>query len=106
ANSGDVRQETAIHLESSAKTTEEEADGGGGASQPENTLEENFEDDDDESDEEETGDSSMARSISNASMWTRKDIDTFKETIRAEGGDGILKVGHGEIATIRVPTHE
>ncbi|XP_017486268.1 PREDICTED: Golgi resident protein GCP60-like [Rhagoletis zephyria] len=44
--------------------------------------------------------------ISNASMWTRKDIATFKETIRAEGGDGILKVGHGEIATIRVPTHE
>lgn len=69
----------------------------------------------DEEEEEEEGDTSNSTGgggpggrsvISNASMWTRKDIATFKETIRAEGGDGILKVGHGEIATIRVPTHE
>lgn len=69
------------------------------------------EDEDEDSDEEEgdsnsTGPGIPGRAISNASMWTRKDIATFKETIRAEGGDGILKVGHGEIATIRVPTHE
>ena len=77
-----------------------------------------FEDEEDEvsdEEEEEEGDTSNSTGgggpggrsvISNASMWTRKDIATFKETIRAEGGDGILKVGHGEIATIRVPTHE
>lgn len=39
-------------------------------------------------------------------MWTRKDIDDFKEAIRKEGGDSIIKVGHGETVTVRVPTHE
>ncbi|CAG2118640.1 unnamed protein product, partial [Medioppia subpectinata] len=43
--------------------------------------------------------------IAGASMWTRKDIALFKESIRSEGGDGIIKVGHGEIVTVRVPTH-
>ncbi|XP_067127276.1 Golgi resident protein GCP60-like [Centruroides vittatus] len=41
-----------------------------------------------------------------ASMWTRKDVWEFKETIRKEGGDGIIKVGHGETVTVRVPTHD
>lgn len=99
-NGGDINQETAVVLEGVPGKTIQAVMG------DENALGETFEDEEDESDEEETGDSSMARSISNASMWTRKDIDTFKETIRAEGGDGVLKVGHGEIATIRVPTHE
>lgn len=44
--------------------------------------------------------------IAGASMWTRKDIALFKESIRSEGGDGIIKVGHGEIVTVRVPTHK
>ncbi|PSN50640.1 Golgi resident protein GCP60 [Blattella germanica] len=44
--------------------------------------------------------------ISAASMWTRKDIKEFKESIRKEGGDAIIKVGHGETVTVRVPTHE
>ncbi|KAF4528247.1 hypothetical protein B566_EDAN014405 [Ephemera danica] len=44
--------------------------------------------------------------ISPASMWTRKDIREFKDTIRKEGGDSIIKVGHGETVTVRVPTHE
>jgi len=44
--------------------------------------------------------------IASASMWTRKDINMFKESIRSEGGDGIIKVGHGEIVTVRVPTHQ
>lgn len=39
-------------------------------------------------------------------MWTRKDIVEFKEAIRKEGGDGIIKVGHGETVTVRVPTHD
>lgn len=29
----------------------------------------------------------------------------FKSSIRSEGSDSILKVGHGETVTIRVPTH-
>lgn len=44
--------------------------------------------------------------ITAANMWTRKDITDFKEAIRKEGGDGIIKVGHGETVTVRVPTHD
>ena len=39
-------------------------------------------------------------------MWTRKDIRDFKDSIRKEGKDSIIKVGHGETVTVRVPTHE
>lgn len=39
-----------------------------------------------------------------ASMWTRKDIREFKESICKEGKDSIIKVGHGETVTVRVPT--
>lgn len=39
-------------------------------------------------------------------LWTNKDIVAFKEAIIKEGGtDGLVKIGHGEIVTIRVPTH-
>lgn len=38
-------------------------------------------------------------------MWTTKDIKLFKDSIKAANGDGILKVGHGEIVTVRVPTY-
>jgi hypothetical protein len=41
-----------------------------------------------------------------ASMWTRKDIAEFKRQIATEGAEGIIKVGHGETVTVRVPTHE
>jgi len=41
-----------------------------------------------------------------ASMWTRKDITEFKNSMQKEGGDSIIKVGHGETVTVRVPTHE
>ncbi|KAJ8687094.1 hypothetical protein QAD02_022888 [Eretmocerus hayati] len=41
-----------------------------------------------------------------AEMWTNKNIDEFKETIRKETGDAVIKVGHGETVTVRVPTHE
>ncbi|CAL1275471.1 unnamed protein product [Larinioides sclopetarius] len=44
--------------------------------------------------------------VAAAHMWTRKDIPEFKEAIRKEGGDGIIKVGHGETVTVRVPTHD
>lgn len=44
--------------------------------------------------------------VAAAHMWTRKDISEFKEAIRKEGGDSIIKVGHGETVTVRVPTHD
>lgn len=68
----------------------------------ENTNDEDDDEDDDESDER----SDCSKQIENASMWTRKDLQAFKESVQGEGGHGILKVGHGEIATIRVPTHD
>ncbi|XP_054153942.1 Golgi resident protein GCP60-like [Oppia nitens] len=55
---------------------------------------------------ESESDSESFGPIAGASMWTRKEIVSFKESIRAEGGDGIIKVGHGEIVTVRVPTHK
>lgn len=39
-------------------------------------------------------------------MWTRQGIEEFKETIRGEAGDAVIKVGHGEIVTVRVPTRK
>lgn len=44
--------------------------------------------------------------ISAAEMWTRKGVEEFKQTIRREAGDAVIKVGHGETVTVRVPTHE
>ncbi|XP_003746145.1 Golgi resident protein GCP60 [Galendromus occidentalis] len=44
-------------------------------------------------------------SVAEPTMWTRKEIVEFKEDIREEGGDSIIKVGHGETVTVRVPTH-
>ncbi|CAG0923084.1 unnamed protein product [Notodromas monacha] len=41
-----------------------------------------------------------------ATMWTRHDIKEFKEGVRKEGGDSVIRVGHGETVTVRVPTHE
>ncbi|XP_040569080.1 Golgi resident protein GCP60 [Lepeophtheirus salmonis] len=41
-----------------------------------------------------------------ANMWTKKDIDLFKDSIRMSGGDSIIKVGQGETATVRVPTRD
>ncbi|XP_063874742.1 Golgi resident protein GCP60-like isoform X1 [Scylla paramamosain] len=57
-----------------------------------------------ESEEDEEDDSSQ--NVAPASMWTRRDIKDFKESIKHEGGDSVIKVGHGETVTVRVPTHE
>jgi hypothetical protein len=38
--------------------------------------------------------------ISPASMWTRKDTIDFKNAIKKEGSDGVIKVGHGETVTV------
>ncbi|RLU17157.1 hypothetical protein DMN91_011226 [Ooceraea biroi] len=44
--------------------------------------------------------------ITPADMWTRKGVEEFKQIIRREAGDAVIKVGHGETVTVRVPTHE
>lgn len=40
-----------------------------------------------------------------ASMWTRSDIQAFKQAVAEADGDGVVRVGHGETVTVRVPTH-
>lgn len=44
--------------------------------------------------------------IATANMWTLENIRFFKDNIRKEGGDAIIKISHGETVTVRVPTHE
>jgi len=44
--------------------------------------------------------------VTPASMWTKKEVAEFKDSIRNEGGDSIIKVSHGETVTVRVPTHK
>lgn len=44
--------------------------------------------------------------LSPASMWTRPDLKPFKQEVSAGKGDGVIKVGHGDVVTVRVPTHE
>lgn len=41
-----------------------------------------------------------SQNVAPASMWTRRDIQDFKESIRREGGDSVIKVGHGETVTV------
>lgn len=45
--------------------------------------------------------------IQPANMWTRHDIKEFKREVMSVGkGDGVLRVGHGDVVTVRVPTLE
>ncbi|XP_078593232.1 Golgi resident protein GCP60-like isoform X1 [Branchiostoma floridae x Branchiostoma japonicum] len=44
-------------------------------------------------------------SIAAPSMWTRPQIQEFKEQIRKDK-DSVITVGRGEVVTVRVPTHE
>lgn len=53
--------------------------------------------------DEESGDFAV---VSPASMWTRCDIKEFKHEVTAAGGDGVIRVGHGDCVTVRVPTLE
>lgn len=43
--------------------------------------------------------------IAAASMWTRKDIKEFKDSLRNDP-ESVIKVGSGELVTVRVPTHD
>uniref|UniRef100_A0AC35FKU7 GOLD domain-containing protein n=1 Tax=Panagrolaimus sp. PS1159 TaxID=55785 RepID=A0AC35FKU7_9BILA len=64
-------------------------------------------DDEDESESEIEGDEVPSNpKIAPANLWNRKDIVEFKAQIKKEGPEGIIKVGHGETVTVRVPTHE
>ncbi|XP_050737484.1 Golgi resident protein GCP60-like isoform X1 [Eriocheir sinensis] len=67
---------------------------------------ENGHDSEGEGDSEEDEDEDSCQNVAPASMWTRRDIQDFKESIKREGGDSVIKVGHGETVTVRVPTHE
>lgn len=40
-----------------------------------------------------------------ASMWTRPDIKKFKDEV-TEGKSGVLRVSHGDVVTVRVPTNK
>jgi hypothetical protein len=42
--------------------------------------------------------------IGPANMWTLTNIKSFKEHIRKEGGDAIIKIGHGETVTVIIPS--
>lgn len=59
------------------------------------TLEPRSEEEDDKNDSED-----RSSQIAAASMWTRKDLKEFKETVRAEGGEAIIRVGQGESVTV------
>uniref|UniRef100_A0A915DAB5 GOLD domain-containing protein n=1 Tax=Ditylenchus dipsaci TaxID=166011 RepID=A0A915DAB5_9BILA len=72
----------------------------------ENGEEEDGDKDSDVSDEEANDDAPPNPKIAPANLWNSKNIVEFKNTIRKEGPEGILKVGHGETVTVRVPTHE
>ncbi|XP_021944425.1 Golgi resident protein GCP60 [Folsomia candida] len=58
-----------------------------------------------ETDAEEEDGNHTGSSLAAASMWTRKDIKDFKESVTAEGGEAIIRIGQGESVTVRVPTH-
>ncbi|XP_031347920.1 Golgi resident protein GCP60 isoform X2 [Photinus pyralis] len=49
---------------------------------------------------------SLEETLVPASMWTRADIQAFKQTISQAEGDSVVRVGHGETVTVRVPTHK
>lgn len=44
--------------------------------------------------------------INPASMWTRPDIQLFKQEVSSGKGDGVIRIGHGDTVTVRVPTHD
>lgn len=57
-------------------------------------------------DSNDTEPQSLEEMLIPASMWTRSDIDAFKQAVSQAEGDGVVRVGHGETVTVRVPTHQ
>jgi len=72
----------------------------------ENSQNENVENDDEEHECTEECGFCEDEEVTPASMWTKKEVAEFKDSIRNEGGDSIIKVSHGETVTVRVPTHK
>ena len=58
-----------------------------------------------EEEEEHDEDGDYELTIAPPQMWTKKIIKSFKESIAKDSGDGIIKIGHGEVLTVSVPTH-
>lgn len=56
-----------------------------------------------ESDDDESGEFAV---VQPANMWTRHDLKEFKNEVTGAGGDGVIRVGHGDCVTVRVPTLE
>jgi len=81
---------------------EKRDDGGGGDNEDDDVDD----DDEDEDDCDYVPENYHDDNIAAASMWTKKEIVEFKDAIRKEGGDAVIKVGHGETVTVRVPTHD
>ena len=50
--------------------------------------------------EDKTDNEDRSSQIAAASMWTRKDVKEFKDTVKAEGGEAIIRVGQGESVTV------
>lgn len=48
----------------------------------------------------------FSSSVVPANMWTRPDIKLFKQEVSAGKGDGVIRVSHGDVVTVRVPTHD
>lgn len=44
--------------------------------------------------------------IQPANMWTRQDMKEFKMEVSKGQGDGVIRIGHGDSLTVRVPTLE
>lgn len=72
----------------------------------ENSQNENVENDDEDHECTEECGFCEDEEVTPASMWTKKEVAEFKDSIRNEGGDSIIKVSHGETVTVRVPTHK
>lgn len=59
-----------------------------------------------ESSGDDEGSDNDGNAVERANMWTRSDMKAFKAEVSAGKGDGVIRVGHGETVTVRVPTHE
>nr|CAB3219678.1 Golgi resident protein GCP60 [Phallusia mammillata] len=59
---------------------------------------------DDTETEDDASEASVVR-IAEPSMWTRPQLDEFKQQIKRDP-ESVLSVGRGEVVTVRVPTHE
>lgn len=54
-----------------------------------------------ENDEESDDEGNSSSTLAAASMWTRKDIKEFKESVKSEGSEAIIRIGQGESVTVR-----